>query len=64
LIHDGYPPDFVWKLTPRQLAGYLEFGNRRRSREHAELLGLSALAASGDYPKIRDQVRKLEDQAQ
>ena len=59
LIGANYPPADVWAMTPRQIAGSLYFARRRRQREAAEQLALSALAARGEPRELKRQIETL-----
>ena len=59
LIGANYPPAEVWAMTPRQIAGSLYFAGRRRRREAAEQLALSALAARGEPRELKRQLDQL-----
>ncbi len=59
LIGANYPPADVWAMTPRQIAGSLYFARRRRQREAAENLALTALAARGEPRELKRQLDQL-----
>jgi hypothetical protein len=46
-------------MTPRQIAGALYFARRRRQREAAENLALTALAARGESRELKRQLDQL-----
>lgn len=56
----GHPPADVWRYTPRQMAAFLFFANRRRKRELREQLAIQALAARGE-PKAVEKALKAKD---
>jgi len=47
-------------MTLRQIAAALYFARRRRQREAAENLALSALAARGEPREVKRQLEKLQ----
>jgi hypothetical protein len=59
LIGANYPPADVWAMTPRQIAGALYFARRRRQREAAEDLALTALALRGEPRELKRQLEQL-----
>jgi hypothetical protein len=48
-------------MTPRTILAYNFLADRRREREMAQLLGLTALAHSGDGDSINKQIKRWED---
>lgn len=46
-------------MTPRQIASALYFAKRRRQREAAENLALTALAARGEPRELKRQLDQL-----
>ena len=46
-------------LTPRQIAAYLEFGERLDRLERANDLAITALAAQGDGKAIEKAIKEL-----
>lgn len=46
-------------MTPRQLAGYVQFAAKRRKRHTAELISIHATAARGDPKEIKRQLKEL-----
>ncbi len=57
MIAAGHPPDAVWQYTPRQMAGFLYFANRRRERELKESLAMQTMAHRGDGKDIQRMLR-------
>jgi hypothetical protein len=49
------------QYTPRQLDAFLFLAGKRRRRELAEQLHLTAVAARSDEKTIREQLRGMED---
>ena len=47
-------------MTPREIAASLYFAERRRKREAAELLTLSALATRGEPRALKKQIEDLQ----
>jgi hypothetical protein len=47
------------RLTPRQIAAYLEFSDRLDRIERANALVISAIGAQGDQKAIDKAVREL-----
>jgi hypothetical protein len=60
LIAANYPHAEVWAMTPREIGASLYFAKRRRKREAAEQLALSALAARRDSRALRQQITDLQ----
>lgn len=48
-------------MTPRMLMAFNFLADRRREREMANLLALTALAHSGDGDAINKQLKRWED---
>jgi hypothetical protein len=46
-------------MTPREIAASLCFAERRRKREAAEQLALTALAARGEARALKKQIEDL-----
>jgi len=63
LIHGGHTPADVWKMTPRQMAAFLQLAMRRKFGEQAQLLTLMR-AARGDDKHFQTFLRKLRDESQ
>jgi hypothetical protein len=59
LIAAHYPRAEVWGMTPREIAGSLYFAERRKKRQAAERLALSALAARGEPRELKKQIADL-----
>ncbi len=47
-------------MTPREIAASLYFADRRRKRDAAEQLALSALAARGEPRALAKQIEDLQ----
>ena len=60
MIAANYPCAEVWAMTPREIAASLYFAERRRKREAAEQLALSALAARGEPRALKKQIEDLQ----
>jgi hypothetical protein len=63
LIHSGHARADVWKMTPRQLAAWLQLAMRRKFGEQAQLLTLMRAARSDDM-HFQAFLRKLQDESQ
>jgi hypothetical protein len=63
LIHSGHARADVWKMTPRQMAGWSQLAMRRKFGEQVQLLTLMR-AARGDDRHFQALVRKLQDESQ
>ena len=63
LIHGGHARADVWKMTPRQMAAFLQLAMRRKFGEQAQLLTLMR-AARGDDRHFQTYLRKLQDGSQ
>ena len=59
LIRRGFPPDYAMKLTPRQLAAYLEFNSRIDRIERADALMITAMGAQGDSKAIEKTLKQM-----
>jgi hypothetical protein len=59
LIAANYPRAEVWAMTPREIAASVYFAERRKRREAAEQLVLSALAARGEPRALKQQIKDL-----
>lgn len=64
LIARGHPVEKVWEYTPRQLAGFVELGYRRRMAEHLELFAIMQCAAQGDARAAKKLTAALKDESQ
>lgn len=63
LIHYGHTRADVWKMTPRQMAAFLQLAMRRKFGEQAQLLTLMRAARSeGKY--FQAFLRNLQDESQ
>jgi len=63
LIHNGHARADVWKMTPRQMAAFLQLAMRRKFGEQSQLLTLMR-AARGDDRHFQTFLRKLQDESQ
>src|SRR5262249_54389252 len=62
LIASGHSPRDVWRMTPRQMAAFLELAHRRRMGER--VMELTILRASqADGKELKKFMRKLEGEA-
>jgi hypothetical protein len=46
-------------LTPRQIAAYLEFGEKLDRMERANALAVTAIGAQGDEKAIKHAIKEL-----
>ena len=63
LIHEGHTPADVWKMTPRQMAAWMQLAMRRKFGEQVQLLSLMRAARSDDR-HFQTFLRKLQDESQ
>jgi hypothetical protein len=63
LIHSGHARADVWKMTPRQMAAWMQLAMRRKFGEQAQLLTLMRAARSDDR-HFQTVLRKLQDESQ
>jgi CubicO group peptidase (beta-lactamase class C family) len=63
LIRSGHAPADVWKMTPRQMAAWLQLAMRRKFAEQAQLLTLMRAARSDDK-HFQTFLRKLQEESQ
>ena len=63
LIHSGHTRADVWKMTPRQMAAWLQLALRRKFGEQAQLLTLMR-AVRADDRHFQTFLRKLQDESQ
>lgn len=63
LIHEGHPPDVVWRYTPRQIQGWIQFAFRRKLGERAEMMATMGMASRGDPKELKKQMRSLEQES-
>ena len=55
----GLPLATLWRMTPRQLDGWLHFAGRHKKREAADALQVAAMGARGDPRALKKQIRQL-----
>ena len=63
LIHCGHPSADVWKMTPRQMAAWMQLAMRRKFGEQVQLLTLMRATRSDDR-HFQTFLRKLQDESQ
>ena len=63
LIHGGHARADIWKMTPRQMAAWLQLAMRRKFSEQVQLLTLMRAARSDDK-HFQAFLRKLQDESQ
>jgi lipase chaperone LimK len=56
----GYPPDYVWRMTPKRLEATLFVARKRRNREMLERLKVAQMAQSSDEQALRKFVKELD----
>jgi len=63
LVATGHRPADAWKMTPRQMAGWLQLAQHRKLGEQAQLLSLLR-ASQGEQRAFQTLFRKMQDESQ
>lgn len=59
LISAGHAPADVWRYTPRRIAGFCAYLDRRQKAEAADALALAFNAAHGKPDEIKRQIKEM-----
>lgn len=57
----SYPPDYVWRMTPRQIEATLFVARKRLNRQRLEELEVAQTARTSDEKTFKNFVRRLQE---
>lgn len=64
LINAGHDEARVWKYTPREIKGWLEFASRRKIQERRDATLVSLHGARGEPKALKKMIDKMEKDGQ
>jgi hypothetical protein len=64
LIKEGHDEGRVWKYTPREIKGWIDFAARRKHHERREATLVAMHGARGDPKELKKMLAKMEKDGQ
>jgi hypothetical protein len=64
LISQGHASATVWKMTPREMTGWISLAARRQIHERAVQLSIMSSAARADAKDLKKQLKEMEREGQ